>query len=123
MSRTVQPLYPIRLYRKKRKVMIPLVLSLLLNLVTWAWLLIHIRPQDQHIFLHYNILFGVDSLGEWWRVLTLPIAGIIIILANAILGWFLYAKDSFVSTLLNGSAALVQVILLVAAGLLVFLNV
>lgn len=123
MTKPTQPLYPLRLYRRKYKVIIPFGLSFALNLAIWGWLFWNIRPQDQHIFLHYNILFGVDFLGEWWRVYALPAAGLLILLVNAILGWLLYAKDSFVATLLNVTAVLVQIVLLIAAWLLVFLNV
>ncbi len=97
--------------------------SLVINAATWIWLLWNIRPQEQLIFLHYNILFGVDFLGAWWQVLTIPLAGLFILLINAFLGWMLYTKDSFVALLLNVTAVLVQVLSFVAAALLVFLNV
>lgn len=101
--------------------MIPL--ALILNITNWVWLLWEIRPQNELIFLHYNILFGVDLLGFWWKVLYLPIVGLIIILVNIFLGWSLFSKDKFFAYILNFISVFCQIFLLIASSLLIFLNV
>ena len=116
------PTYPIKLYLKNRFNFIALVLSVSLNLANWLWLITQIRPQAELIFLHYNILFGVDYVGEWWKVYYVPLTGLIIILINFIVGWFLFNKDKFVAILLNIASILSQAFLFIAAALLVFLN-
>lgn len=116
-------MYSIKLYFKHWPNLIMLPLAFLLNLATWFWLLLQIKPQTDPIFLHYNILFGVDYIGEWWKVLYLPIAGLFIFLVNGILGWVLFSKDKFATQLLNFMSVLCQVFILIAAALLVFLNV
>lgn len=114
--------YPLKLYIKNLPNRIFLLSSVLVNLCTWVWLLWHIRPQQELIFLHYNVMFGVDFIGEWWRVLFVPIAGLIILLVNGALGWFFFQKDTFMSYICNAMGLLCQVSLCVTAALLVFLN-
>jgi len=117
------PLYPIKLYVKHLPTLLFIGISLLLNIFTWIWLLIEIRPQTEPVFLHYNILFGVDFVGEWWQALYLPISGLAIIVVNAAMGWLLFSRDKFLAQILNGISLFCQLFLLFAAALLVFLNV
>ena len=95
----------------------------MLNLVTWAWLLWQIRPQSEALFLHYNILFGVDSIGDWFEILYLPLSGAFILSSNAAAGWLLFSRDKYLAHFLNATAVICQVCLLMAALLLVALNV
>lgn len=115
--------YPLKLYFRHLPNLIILSLALLVNAAIWVWLLSQIGPQSEQIFLHYNILFGVDYVGEWWRVLFLPISGLVIMLANGVIGWALFGKDKFYAHLLNAVSLFCQIFLFVAAALLVFLNV
>jgi len=115
--------YPITLYLRYLPNLIMLSLSLFLNLAVWIWLLWQIKPIAEPIFLHYNILFGVDLVGPWWKVLYLPIIGCVILLVNAILGWLLFGRDKFIAQFLNAVTVLCQMFLFIAAALLVFLNV
>jgi hypothetical protein len=115
--------YPIKLYIKNLPNLIMLGSSLILNIAVWFWLFWQIRPQEEQIFLHYNILFGVDLVGSWWRIVFVPLSGLLIIIVNAILGWVLFRKDKFASQLLNATSVVCQIFLLIVASLLVFLNV
>ena len=115
--------YPIKLYLKTLPNSLIFVLSLVINVATWFWLFWQISPQDEMIFLHYNILFGVDYVGPRWGIALLPITGLVIIVFNAALGWYFYNKDKFISYLLNSIALLSQIFLLIAGSILVFLNV
>lgn len=114
--------YPFRLYVRNLPNAVFLLSSAVINLTTWIWLLWNIRPQQEAIFLHYNIFFGVDFIGPWWRVLLVPLAGIFILLINALLGWIFFQKDTLMSHICNAMSLLCQILLCVAAALLVFLN-
>lgn len=116
-------IYPIKLYLKDKPNLIMLSLSLLINILSWLWLVFQIKPQQEEIFLHYNILFGVDYIGSWWKVFYLPIFGLLILLTNTLVGWFLFGKDKFVAQILNAVNLFCQIFIFVAAALLVFLNV
>ncbi|MFH0857434.1 MAG: hypothetical protein V1848_01670 [Candidatus Magasanikbacteria bacterium] len=115
--------YPIKLYILHLPNLIMGLLSILLNASVWVWLVWNIRPQDESIFLHYNILFGVDYIGDWGQMFSLPLIGITIFIVNAFLGWLLFRKTHFAAYLLLAMSVLCQIFLCIAASLLVFLNV
>ncbi len=117
-----EKIYPIKLYLKYKVSWLLIGLALLLNVATWIWLAVSITPQENAIYLHYNILFGIDYIGEWWRVFGVPATGTAILLVNFLIGWFLFAKDKFVSLVVNSISLICQIFLLVMAGLLIFLN-
>ena len=115
--------YPIKLYFKYRFNLVMFILALSLNIANWIWIVLRIRPQEDLIFLHYNILFGVDYIGEWWRVYFVATTGLIILIINFLLGWLLFNKDKFVSIIMNIVSVVSQIFLLIATAILVFLNV
>jgi hypothetical protein len=116
-------IYPLKLYLKKKQNFILLGVGLAFNVASWVWLLINIHPNLGQVFLHYNILFGVDLVGEWYSVFALPLAGLLIWFLNAALGWVLYKQDPFAAYILNAISIFINVLLLISAALLVFLNV
>jgi hypothetical protein len=115
--------YPLKLYLTHLPNALMLGASALTNIAIWVWLLWYIRPQSELIFLHYNVLFGVDLIGPWYQVLSIPIIGVCILLVNAGLGWFFFGKDKFIAYIMNAVTVLAHVFLGIAALLLVFLNV
>src|SRR3989338_482580 len=115
--------YPIKLYFKYRLNLVMFILAFLINLSNWIWVVLKVRPQKDLIFLHYNILFGVDYIGEWWRVYFVAMTGLVIFIINFLLGWLLFNKDKFVSILMNIVNIVAQIFLLIATAILVFLNV
>ena len=119
----MEKLYPFKLYIKSIPNVIMFGLSALLNTATWFWLFWNIRPQEEPVFLHYNILFGVDYIGPWWKMVFLPATGFVILLTNAVLGWLMYQKHAFFAHLANAASVLCQIFILISASLLVFLNV
>ncbi len=118
-----EKIYPLKLYLQQKTIIILLGSSFVLNVFSWLWLLIRIRPQKELIFLHYNILFGVDLIGEWWKVFYIPLVGLIIIFANALLGWLFFNSDKFIARLLNFVSLFCQIFLVIVSALLIFLNV
>jgi hypothetical protein len=115
--------YPFKLYIRHPYTKILLIITVVLNLLVWLSIALFIKPQDDPIFLHYNVLFGVDYLGLWWKILFLPLTGIMITLVNGVLGWLLFSKDKFVAHLLNTISVLSHIFILVATALLIFLNI
>ena len=116
-------MYPLKLYSRHPVTLVCLLASLLVNLAIWFWLATQIPPTGEPIFLHYNVLFGVDEIGDWSQIFFLPLAGLALVCVNGLLGWFCFQKDKYLAHLLNGMALVCQIFLLVAAALLVALNV
>ena len=115
--------FPITLYLKHLPNTVFIGVSVLMNACTWIWLAWQIRPQEEFLFLHYNVLFGVDRIGPWWHVFTVPLLGLSILLVNAVVGWYFFEKEKLVSYILNLTTILIHLFLGVGAYLLVFLNV
>jgi hypothetical protein len=99
------------------------VISLVLNLLIWFWLFWQISGSEEVVLLHYNILFGVDYIGPRYLVAMIPLTGLFILISNAVVGWLSYPKDKMIAAMLNFATSIIQIFLLVAASLVVFLNV
>jgi hypothetical protein len=115
-------LYPLKLYFFSIPIITMVSLSLFLNLFSWFWFKSQL-PNTSELFLHYNVLFGVDYIGESWRIYFVPLLGIIILFVNFLIGWFLYKKDKFMAHILNFTTLICQIIVVMVSFLLVFLNV
>ncbi len=115
--------YTLKLFFKRLQVIILLSIAGASNIFSWIWLLWHIRPTEDPLFLHYSVLFGVDLTGPWHSVFVLPAIGLAIILLNTYFAAELFQKDRFASYVLLFGAALCQLFVLIISLLLVFLNV
>lgn len=119
----MQPeLYPLKLYATRLSIAIPLGISALLNLLMWAWLIWRVPYGESQVFLHYNVLFGVDYIGQWWKMFFLPLMGIVIIMFNGAMGWVFFNRDKFIAHVFNGVSLIAQIFLLISSTLLTLLN-
>lgn len=116
-------IYPLRLYYKRLPILIPSVLALAVNFLSWFWLLWQIPRDDQQLFLHYNVLFGVDKVGSYGGVFFIVIVGLVIFILNYLLGWLLFRRDSYSSLILNYMSLICQIFVFVGSLLIVFMNV
>ena len=80
------------------------------GLWVFTWLMIRKLPQDLAI-LHYNIAFGVDSLGAPPELYRLPLLALSLFLLNAFISVWFYRKDKFLLNLLLASAIFIQIII------------
>ncbi|MFA7319355.1 MAG: hypothetical protein WC022_02040 [Parcubacteria group bacterium] len=100
-----------------------LALNVLANVVDWAAIAIFINRLDGDIILHYNVYFGVDSMGDWKRVFILPIIGVIILVLNAWLAaYFFVKKERIASYILMLASLMVQISLIIAAASVMMIN-
>ena len=115
--------YPLKLYLRNIPNAVMIGVCLLANAAMWIWIAWQIPKQAEPIFLHYNIIFGVDRVGTFQELLLIPSLGLGILVVNYILGWLAFKYDSFMPVLLNFSALLANVFLFINGLLLVFLNI
>lgn len=115
--------YSPKLYFRDLWISAPLLGVILIQVFLWAYLISSIGPDAGQIFLHYNIIFGVDLVGDWWKIYYLPLAGVLVVLLNYIFSIFFYATDKFLARLLSGAVLFFHLFLLVGTVLLVRLNV
>ncbi|MEA2064747.1 MAG: hypothetical protein U9O66_00425 [Patescibacteria group bacterium] len=96
--------------------------SLLLNIFIWIGYFLNIKNGESLIYLHYNIYFGVDFIGAWYKIFIIPIFGLIILLINYFISIRIYLNNKFASYILAGSALFAQFILLFASIAIIWIN-
>ncbi|MDD2757774.1 MAG: hypothetical protein PHD72_00150 [Patescibacteria group bacterium] len=114
--------YLLKVFFKDLWMMVPLAVAALAEVFMWAYVFISIRPSGEQFFLHYNIIFGVDLVGEWWKILYLPLGGLLIILVNFTLAVLLYNTDRVLARLLAAFAGVFELFLVWAVYLIVNIN-
>lgn len=110
---------------KDRFFQIVFSLSLLINLALWVFLYFKFYPLKDAgdlLPLHYNIYFGIDFVGKWYKIFVMPLLGIFFILVNFILADIIYLRDRIVSYFLLGASAFIQILLLLASYMIVVIN-
>ncbi|MCB9798221.1 hypothetical protein H6758_00680 [Candidatus Nomurabacteria bacterium] len=116
-------MYPIKLYFRNKAILSLLGVSLLFLLLCLYWIFFRIGVSEGPLFLHYNVLFGVDLIGPWYQILYIPLTGCILVILNSFVGWMLFDKSHFPAILLSSFTAFFNVLLFIALLLLEFLNV
>ncbi len=112
--------------REARYVRFALLLATGVNLLTWAFTLWFVVPRlhtSPFFALHYTIYFGVDRIGAPWKLLGLPLLGLLILVVDA---WFSvrhYEKDRLASAGVMTLAVLLQGLLALVAFLTILLNI
>lgn len=100
----------------------PLIVAIVVQAAIWRQLILYIHPTTERIFLHYNIIFGIDLVGEWWHAYFIPGVGWLILMVNLIIAWLVYGRDKLLARVLILFLVILQVGLLLAAYSLVGLN-
>ena len=114
--------YSPKLYFRDLWVSVPLLGAILVQIFLWVYLIFNIHSEAGRIFLHYNIIFGVDLVGDWWRIYLLPLAGVSVILLNYFFSLILYSVDKFLARLMSGWVLFFHLFLMIGIILLVRLN-
>lgn len=100
-----------------------IVLSLIANLTDWSILGIWIKPVDFPIILHYNVYFGVDSVGDYRQAYLLPAIGLILFLINLVLALYFYKqKERIASYILLMAMLMIQLSLIIASVSVILIN-
>lgn len=107
-------------FLQDKKIFSLLGLALVLNFLTWFFILINFWGFDQPIILHANILFGIDSVGPWQRLLILPLLGLgIFVIHFVLIFYFNFQQKYFFVYLLNISLLVIEIILLISVVLII----
>jgi hypothetical protein len=100
-------------------------LSLVINLIIWLSLYYHFFPLQhfgESVPLRFNIYFGINLIGKWYEVFVMPIIGLFFIAINFILADVIYLRDKIVSYFLLGTSVFTQILLGLAAYMIVLIN-
>lgn len=113
-----------RVYLRDRMVLIPIIVAVVLQLLTWGFLLwqgLALRGEA-NIPLHYNIYFGVDLIGPWYGIFFPAGFGFLALLINIVFIGIAYEWQRLLSYLFSLGTVLVELILLVASVFIILLN-
>lgn len=115
-------IYPLKLFIKKKTILVTLLSALGLNALAWIWLALGTTPRGEAAVLHYTILFQIDRLGTFGALYLPPGIALFMVVLNFTLAWLLYGYDTVIAKLLAASTVVLQILLLTAISVLVFLN-
>lgn len=107
---------------KRYFVLLCLGSSVILNVLLWIFLAIKTAGLTEDAILHYGALQGVDLMGPAKQFFILPLVGLVIIGVNFLLSAFSIKTNQLVARILGSLAVLAQIILIVAAILLMSIN-
>lgn len=96
--------------------------SLIINLLLWGALAYLFQPQEEPIFLHYNIFFGIDLIGPWWKIFYIPLSGFIILLINTSLSAASFKEDRALSFTVMSATIFFELFLFLTSFLIVLIN-
>jgi len=112
-----------REYFQNRIILWLTTLGVFFNLVIWSCLGFFSHSDGEAIILHYNVYFGVDSIGTPREAYALPLIGLVVILVNFLLSFYFYAKKERIATyILLLAALMVQLSLLISAISVIIIN-
>lgn len=100
-----------------------MTISIGLIVFSWIWLFLQIPRDAEQVFLHYNILFGVDKIGLYREVYLVPLMGATVTMVNFLLAWTVYRKDWFFSYTIVAIGLVVNIFIAINSVLVVFLNI
>jgi len=114
--------------RRDKTILITLTLAFIINILLWIFLYWQIRkiidsnPEYTNIPLHYNVFFGIDQYGKWYKIFLIPLAGLVIFLINSVTSFIIYSKKNILSYFLTFITLISQIILALAGTLIILIN-
>ena len=114
IEETIQQIRRSKFWRDK-KIAGLLYPSVCLNFANLIYICFKFFRITNEIPLHYSTLFGVDSVGQWYKLLTIPLIGLGILGINSVLAFYFYLRGKTnLTNLLLGALLAVQIILLIS---------
>lgn len=118
-EQTLQQVQRKKFWRDK-KILSLILLALILNLFVWIYLFLIFWGREEPVLLHTDILFNVNLIGSWVRLLVYPILSLGILLINLILIFYFYLlRQEKIVNLLASALLFVQIICLFSILLIV----
>jgi hypothetical protein len=82
-------LYSLKVYAKGGWVRYSFLVSLVLNIFQWVWVIYNSRyiNKDIAFVLHTNILAGANWYDQWWMVYLFPVVGVVGLFSQTFCLW------------------------------------
>lgn len=110
-------------YFKNRIVLGLLFFGFFVNIADWLALKFFLHPAVNAAILHYNVYFGVDSMGEIQEAYIFPFIGVVIMAVNFFLSLHFYLrKERIGAYLLLMTTLMAQLSLLISIISVIVIN-
>ena len=109
--------------KRDKIILANLLLSLAINVFLWLTLILVLSARGQYIILGYNMYFGISAFGPWYNILLIPILSLLVIALNFSLSFYLYLKEIILSYFLAAVALIFNLLLLVSALIIIYVNI
>jgi len=111
-------------FLRDKVVLINLIVSLIILLALFGLFIykIPLYKSNKQLFLHYNIYFGIDWIGQWYKIFIYPLLGALIFIINLSLGILFYNKEKVITYLLLFSATFCEIIICIASLAVLWIN-
>lgn len=91
-----------------------LILGLIANVALSAYIGLKYRSLPEFLPLHFDASGQVDRIGTRGEIFKLPVIGLIVVVANLVMGFLLHGRERLATYLLFAATILVQVLFWVA---------
>lgn len=105
----------ISLLRRDRALMAVLVLALLINIALLIFLAVRFEALPDLLPLHFDASGLPDRIDAKAGIFGLPIIGLVVLVANALIGFPVHRRERAAAMLFASSALLMQILLWLAA--------
>jgi hypothetical protein len=99
-----------------------IVFAFLINIIHWLVLYIKIKPTENEILLHYNVVVGADFIGKSLYLYWIPLLALILLIINLIFAVRFYSREKLASYFLSFSSVPVQLVFFAATFVLILVN-
>ena len=112
----------IKAHFKDRFIFYSLLVSVCFFLLSSGYIFGRINWNLERIFLHYNIIFGVDRLGDAGDLWYFFFGALGVLIFNYFFSLFLFTKDKVLSRTIMFLSGVWQIFMFIAISLIVSLN-
>lgn len=114
--------YTFKMFSSDRWVIVGFILALVSQIFALGQALYYVKPGSEQVFLHYNVIFGIDLVGSSWKLYMPSLIGIGLIMVNGAIALALYQNDKIVARAIAAATALLSIFLFIGLFLIVGLN-
>ncbi len=97
-------------------------LALLVNIIHWLALYFKLNSGGANILLHYNVVYGPESIGPAVYAYNLPAVGLLLLVINLLVASSFYKKEKLPAYFLGFATLAIQLIFLAAGLVLIVIN-
>jgi hypothetical protein len=97
-------------------------IALLINIIHWLILYYKIKPGQDDVLLHYNVVYGADFINNSIYLYWIPLLALTLLLLNLVAAIFFHRKEKLAAYFISLTSIPVQIVFFVATLVLILVN-